>query len=111
MRGQTRILGWLFLPILLFPGTASATIFTWNVAAGGLTNTSVNWSPSGVPGANDDTRYWQSGVTYTITSASPADTCNSVWASSTGHPQFSCGDPLRVHNAFQVDGATTASII
>jgi hypothetical protein len=99
------------LLLLLSPRLALATIFTWNVAAGGLTNTSVNWSPSAVPGANDDTRYWQSGVTYTITMASPADTCNSVWASSTGHPQFSCSDALRVHNAFQVDGGTTASVI
>jgi hypothetical protein len=101
----------LSLLLLLSPRPVGAVIYTWSPAAGGLTNTSVNWSPSGVPGANDDTRYWQSGVTYTVTMAAPADTCNTVWASSTGHPQFSCGDPLRVRNSFQVDGGTTASII
>ena len=88
----------------------SALVTEMGVAGGGLTNTSVNWSPSSVPGANDDTRFFQT-VTYTVTTASPADTFATVWASSTGHPQFSCTDPMRVRNSFQVDGATAASII
>ena len=92
------------------PSPALATIYTWN-AGSGLTNTSVNWSPStGTPGANDDTRFWQS-VTYGITVASPVDTFATLWVSSAGHPQFICSnDPLRVRNQFNVDGGVTASV-
>ncbi|HET7224910.1 MAG TPA: hypothetical protein VFK69_04260 [Candidatus Eisenbacteria bacterium] len=106
-----RALALALLVLLQSVAPAWATIYTWAPAAGGLTNTSVNWSPAGVPGANDDTRFWQSSVTYTITTASPADTFATAWASGGGHPQFSCSDPLRVRNQFTVDGGSTASII
>src|SRR5215470_5237193 len=99
------------LAFLLQSVPAEATIFTWKLAGSGLTNLNTNWSPLGVPGADDDTRFLQNGITYTITTHSPADTFATVTAGGSGNPQFSCGDPLRVRNTFTVNGGVTASII
>ena len=110
MRRRTRLLSWLLFLLLVSPRPASATIFTWN-AGSGNTNASVNWNPAALPGANDDTRFWQAGITYGITTVSPVDTFSTLSASSASTLKFFAGDPIRVRNGFQVDGGVTASVL
>lgn len=101
----------LLLTLLLTdPIPARAAVYTWN-AGSGNTNASVNWSPAGLPGPNDDTRFWQSGIIYAITTVSPIDTFATLSASSASTLKFFGDDPIRVRNAFQVDGGVTASIL
>ncbi len=94
--------------VLQMPATSRAAIFSWAYPASGTTNTTVNWSPVGLPGALDDTRYWQN-ASYGITVSSPADTASTVWMSNGGTPKF-VGGTLRIANSFTVDGGSATSV-
>jgi len=95
--------------IALQPATqARGSIFNWAFGSSGTTNTTVNWNPVGIPGANDDTRYWQN-ATYGVTVVAPADTASTVSMSNGGNPKFVAGT-LRIRNSFSVDGLSATSI-
>src|SRR4051812_3148104 len=100
----------LFVALLLPSSPARGAVFTWN-AGSGNTNASVNWSPAATPGPNDDTRFWQSGIIYGITTVSPVDTFATLSASSASTLKFFGDDPIRVRNNFQVDGGVNASLL
>jgi hypothetical protein len=112
MRGRLPFLTILVaLGLWLVAIPSGASTYNWLPAGSGSTNVPGNWLPFGPPGFSDDTFFGKNGITYTITTVSPADTFNSVNVGGTGRVQFSFGDPLGVLNGFGVAGGGTASII